>query len=119
MTTQEPVRGSEYDRGKLDGEVGAALARHENHFQRMNGSLDEMTAELHALAMSVQRLADLGDAREKTVKDTAIALKVADDQRRNAGDTKRAPLTLVIAAASVIVAAITAIISTYIATRGK
>jgi hypothetical protein len=100
----EPEDRVAYTRGRLDGEVAAALSRHEDHFQRINGSLDKMAevlnrqstefiAQLAVQSLAIQRLADLGDAREKTVKETAAALKVADDQRRDAANTRSRPIT--------------------------
>jgi hypothetical protein len=100
----EPEDRVAYTRGRLDGEVAAALSRHEDHFQRINGSLDKMAAildhqatefaaQLAVQSLAIQRLADLGDAREKTVKETATALKVADDQRRDAANTRSRPIT--------------------------
>jgi len=100
----EPEDRVAYTRGRLDGEVAAALSRHEDHFQRINGSLDKMadilgrqaaefSAQLAVQSLAIQRLADLGDAREKTVKETAAALKVADDQRRDAATTRSRPIT--------------------------
>lgn len=100
----EPEDRAAYTRGRLDGEVAAALGRHEDHFQRINGSLDKMAeilnrqsiefaAQLAVQSLAIQRLADLGDAREKTVEKTAAALKVADDQRRDAANTRSRPIT--------------------------
>jgi hypothetical protein len=94
----------------------------------MNGSLDKMSeilarqgttfgAELTVLTLAVQRLADLGDSREKTVKETAAALKVADDQRRDASDTRARPITQTTLIVGAVVGVLGLVLTAYLATR--
>lgn len=113
--TQPP--GEAYDRGRLDGEVASALARHDDHFRRLNGSLEVIAAQmidygarLHVQTLAIQRLADVGDAREETVGKTAAALKLADEQRRR-------PLGTVVTVTAALVGVLGLAITLYVALR--
>lgn len=113
--TQQP--GEAYDRGRLDGEVASALARHDDHFRRLNGSLDTIAARLadygatlHVQTLAIQRLADLGDAREETVGKTAAALKLADEQRRR-------PLSTTLAVTAALVGIFGVLLTLYVVLR--
>ncbi len=137
MTQPGDENEAAYARGHLDGEVASALARHENHFDRINGSVErlaeamarqteamarqgaEFAAQIAVQSLAIQRLADLGDSREKTVKETAAALKVADDQRRDAATTRSRPVTTTALVVGAVVGVLTLLLGVvvYLANR--
>jgi len=82
---------SDYDRGVAAGTIGQRLAEHDDHFRRINGSLEKVAHELGTLTLAVQRLADQAVARDATTVKTAAALKDADEARRLAGDQRWKP----------------------------
>jgi hypothetical protein len=81
----------DYDRGHIAGGVDARLAGHDVHFRTINGSIERLANEMHALTLAVQRLGDQAISRDATVVTTAAALKDAEDARRSAGTTSWAP----------------------------
>ena len=126
---------SDFDRGRKAGTQEEQMVQYAANFKRINGSIDAVNgnlvairAELHStmtgltlrlgdLAMEIQRLADLGDSREKTVKETAAALKVADDQRRDASDTRSKPVTQTIAVVMAVIGVLGILIAAYVASQ--
>lgn len=94
-----------YDRGLVAGEIAARLADHDKHFANINGSMEKVASELHALALGVQRLADSAASDRATVITTAAALKAAEDARRTQSDTSWTPWQRI----AVIVGALTAL----------
>lgn len=83
--------GSAYDRGHIAGEIAARLANHDRHFAAINGSVEDLKDEMHALILAVQRLGDQAVAREATVLTTASALKESDQARRDKSDQSWSP----------------------------
>lgn len=74
----EPETSREaFVRGQASGKVDARLEGHDDHFQRINGSISELIAEVRGVSRAVQQLADKFEASEKTVVTTAAALKDA------------------------------------------
>ncbi len=98
MSEPESTREA-FARGEVSGKVDARLGDHDDHFHRINGSIDRMAtaAELQAnaiqaLVLVVQRLTDKMDASETRVIATAKALKEADEARRDKDDQSWSPL---------------------------
>ena len=84
--------GSAYDRGVAAGEISARLANHDLHFKAINGSIERLGDEMHLLVLQVQRLGDSAESDRATVLTTAAALKDANLARREAGESRWAPL---------------------------
>ena len=129
-----------YDRGHeagvTAGTIEARLARHEDHFVRINGSLGDMVEQLKEMAatdaartLAIQRLADQAEASarsviataealEKAVVATANALEKADIARRNRSTQSWTAWQRAIA----VIAAVSSVVATYMlirsATRG-
>lgn len=61
---------SSYDRGVEAGKVLSRLAAHDDHFTRINGSLEKVAAELHTLVLAVQHLEDQMAAQDATAVGT-------------------------------------------------
>lgn len=95
MTTSD-----EYNRGKVD----AQLAEHSQHLAKINGSMERVADELHAMTMQVQRLADAADADRATVIVTAQALEKAEAARRVKSEQGWTPFQRVLAVLGVLVA---------------
>jgi hypothetical protein len=98
-----------YDRGVAAGEILARLAGHDVHFATINGSMARVADEMHQLVLQVQRLGDAADADRSTVKTTAVALKDADDARRDQSATRWSPMARVIAVVGAVGAAVSTI----------
>lgn len=81
-----------YDRGEAAGKVLARLEEHDKHFARINGSIDQLVAEVHALVLAMQRLGDQAGADRSTVITTASALKEAEEARRSQGERSWSPV---------------------------
>ena len=82
-----------YDKGLEAGKVLQRLDGHDLHFARINGSLESVSKEMHALTLAVQRLGDQAVSRDATVITTAKALKDAEDARRDKTEQSWSPLT--------------------------
>src|SRR5258708_18528396 len=102
---------SEFDRGVAAGEIAARLASQDRilagqdrTLAAQNHSLADISTTVHDLAMKLQRLADASAADRETVKSTAAALKAAGDERREAGETRWAPLTRLSLIAGIVLA---------------
>lgn len=108
----EPA-GDAYDRGHVAGGIDARLAGHDRHFAKINGSIERLANEMHALTLAVQRLGDQAVSRDATVVTTAAALKDAEDARRAQSDQSWSPW----AKLGVLVGAIAALIGIYVAFR--
>jgi hypothetical protein len=140
----EPLEGGvvreEYDRGHaagmVAGDIAARLARHDDHFVRINGSVSELakemselrrafSSEVHGLTMAVQRLTDenadnarnvvtAAAALRDQVQTTATALEKADAARRTQTESRWSPLQR-LGTAVAIVAAVVLIIGGVVA----
>ena len=99
-----PQDDNAYDRGhaagEIAGDIAARLNRHDDHFTRINGSLEKMVLRFeemiesdHTRTLAIQRLIDqqatsarevvtTAKALKDTVDSTATALKEAADARR-------------------------------------
>jgi hypothetical protein len=88
------VTSPDYDRGRIE----QRLDGHDQHFERINGSLDKVAKNLADLNLGIQRLVDSGQADRATVLTTAAALKAADDARRDKGEARWTPFQRAIAA---------------------
>jgi negative regulator of sigma E activity len=93
-----------YERGVTAGEIAQRLHAHDEHFQKLNGSMDGVAKALNGLTLAVQRLGDAADADRATVKTTAEALEKAELARRNASKRQWAPLTRIGVAAAAVAA---------------
>lgn len=91
-----------YDKGVEAGKVLQRLDGHDMHFARINGSLERVGDELHGLKLEVQRLSDQAKADAKTLIITAVALKDADQARRDAEQDKWTPVQKAIAVVGVL-----------------
>jgi len=67
--------GEDFDRGKSAGEIAQRLKEHDQHFDRINGSMQEVAEALNGVKMTMQRMADAMDADRATVITTATALE--------------------------------------------
>lgn len=74
-------KGEEYARGVAQGEINARLAVHDQHFTEINGSIAALVTETRTLSMSMQRLADGIESRDKATKD---ALETRQGELRDA-----------------------------------
>jgi hypothetical protein len=84
-----------YDRGHTAGEISARLAGHDKHFATINGSLIDLAAEMKAVNLQLQRMADAMQADRERALATATALREADEARRATGERHWTPLTRV------------------------
>ena len=96
--------GSQYDRGVAAGEISQRLKEHDQHFSKINGSIErqvetntrlrtELTESIATLTLAIQRMSDAMTANEATVLKTAAALKDAEEARRDRSETSLSPLT--------------------------
>jgi len=104
-----------YDRGHLAGEINARLAGHDQHFASINGSLADIANEMHGLKLAVQRLGDQAASDATTRISTAAALKDAEEARRAKTDQSWSPWAKLIA----VILALVAVVSLYVAWKGK
>jgi hypothetical protein len=88
------VNDRSYDEGVAAGEISQRLKGHDEHFERINGSIERQADETSRLAdemarqtMQIQRMADAMEADRGTVLTTASAL---EKQRRSAAEALRA-----------------------------
>ena len=96
MTTGPEEEGA-YGRGHQAGEIAARLADHDRHFAKINGSINDLAREMHAVALGMQRLADSAAADRDTVITTAKALKEAEEARRDKTEQSWSPLARLLA----------------------
>jgi len=69
-----------YDRGVTAGQIDQRLKEHDQHLNRINGSMEKVATNLGELTMQIQRLADAAEADRRTVVVTAAALKEATEK---------------------------------------
>lgn len=88
-----------FARGQASGKVDARLEGHDDHFHRINGSIDRLASAaeqqahgIQALILVVQRLTDKIDASDVRVIATAKALREAEDARRDKNEQGWSPL---------------------------
>jgi len=99
----EPETSREaFVRGQASGKVDARLQDHDDHFRRLNGSLEDLSGGIHELILVVQRLSDKFDASEVTKVTTASALEKAEVARRDRDDSSWSPLARWAAAISIV-----------------
>jgi len=55
---REKFGQDEYNRGVDAGKIDARLAGHDQHFAKINGSIEKMANEMHNLVLAVQQLKD-------------------------------------------------------------
>ena len=91
-----------YERGTTAGAIEARLAGHDKHFARINGSIERLATELHDLNLNIQRLSDQAVARDATTSATAIALKNAEQARRDKSQSTWTPFARIAVALSTI-----------------
>jgi methyl-accepting chemotaxis protein len=85
--------GSSFDRGVAAGEISQRLKEHDQHFAKINGSMERVADELQKQTLAIQRMSDAMTANEATVLKTAAALKEAEEARRDRSETRWSPLT--------------------------
>jgi hypothetical protein len=107
-----------FDRGTAAGQITARLAEHDKHFARINGSLETMASEMHAVNLGLQGLRDEAVASRATVLTTAAALKAADDARRDKTEQSWSPMTRLGAVVASAVGVIGLGITIYLAFKG-
>jgi hypothetical protein len=105
--------GSDYDRGHIAGGIDARLAEHDEHFRRINGSIENVAAELRQVNLSLQRLADQRLADNDTVVATAAALKDAEEARRDKSERSWTPVARVAVVVSAVVAVVGVVLAIY------
>lgn len=126
----EPTPQESYDRGHAAGEVAGSVAeqlrRHDNHFVRINGSVDHVALEVAGLRadlaserevtrLAIQKIEDLMMANAGTVTATAQALAFAEETRRRQAETTWSPVAKAIA----IVGAVAALFGAWLAWRSS
>jgi hypothetical protein len=87
------VPGDDYERGVAAGEISARLAGHDAHFALINGSLIDVAAQMKAVNLQLQRMADAMQADRERAVATAAALREADEARRLAAERHWTPLS--------------------------
>jgi hypothetical protein len=85
--------GRDFDRGVAAGEISQRLKEHDQHFAKINGSMERVANELVKQTLAIQRMSDAMTANEATVLKTAAALKDAEEARRDRTETRWSPLT--------------------------
>ena len=108
-----PEKETEFDRGHTAGEIAARLAGHDKHFATINGSIGDMTREMHNLTLAVQRLGDQAVSRDATVVTTAAALKDAEEARRSQAESSWSPWQKLLA----VIGGLVALVGLYLALR--
>jgi ABC-type transporter Mla subunit MlaD len=111
-----PPDDSDYDRGVAAGEILQRLAGHDQHFARINGSvdrsadrLDTVVTRIDGLMLAVQRLGDTIAANEATVVTTAQALKEAKEASDKASERHWTPFQRWVVAIGALAALIAAV----------
>jgi t-SNARE complex subunit (syntaxin) len=106
-----PDETSEYARGVAAGAVLARLNAHDQHFDKINGSMERVAQSLHDLVavdqqmlMAIQRQDDRAVADRATVITTATALEKAEQARRDKSTSGWTPFQRVIAVVTVLAA---------------
>jgi hypothetical protein len=91
---------SEYDEGVAAGKILERLDHHDRHFEVINGSIVDgkdatvrLREEIHQLRLAIQQLADQAKASAEAAIKTALALKEADEARRDQGEQKWSPVS--------------------------
>jgi uncharacterized protein YdcH (DUF465 family) len=106
--------GSQFDRGVAAGEISQRLKEHDQHFAKINGSMERVADELAKQTLAIQRMSDAMTANEATVLKTAAALKDADEARRDQSETRWSPLAR-LGAVAVIIGAIASVVAIVLA----
>jgi hypothetical protein len=119
------VPDDDYERGVSAGEIAQRLKDHDRHFERLNGSLGEVAAELHGMRLDIQQLGLQAIARDATVVTTAAALKDADQarriqeqQRQEQSESRWSPMAKAIAIVGVLAAVVAAVAALVYGLRG-
>jgi methyl-accepting chemotaxis protein len=83
------ANGESYERGVTAGQIAQRLKEHDQHLDKINGSMGDVADKLGQLTLQMQRMADALDADRATVITTAKALKDA----KEASEQRWSPLT--------------------------
>jgi hypothetical protein len=67
--------GGAFDRGVVAGEIAQRLRDHDQHLNKINGSMDRVADELAGIRLQMQRMADAMAADRATVTVTAQAVE--------------------------------------------
>jgi hypothetical protein len=116
-----------FDRGETAGQIAERLAGHDRHFAAINGSLERIANEMHAMSLTQQALstaltnglrqiADQQTERDRTVLTTAKALKDAEEARRDKTEQSWSPFQRLFAVLGAL-AAVAAVIGGLLASR--
>jgi hypothetical protein len=100
---EEQGNGREFQRGRAQGETDTTLAGHTQHLAKINGSMEKVAERLDRLTLQMQRMADSMEADRATVVKTALALKEADEARRQKGEQRWTPAARAFAVLAVLV----------------
>jgi hypothetical protein len=103
-----------FDRGTAAGEISARLKSHDEHFAKINGSLDRVAEEMHQMTLAVQRLGDQAVSRDATVLTTAAALKEADAARRDKSEQAWSPVAKAFAVSAAVATVIGLVTTLYL-----
>lgn len=112
----------EFERGHIAGQIAQRLAGHDEHFHRINGSIDRNTEAMEAVRLELTTLRLDAAAREERLTATALALASQTAERREAlkaeteaTDRNRerswSPIAKALAVAAVGIAAVSALLA--------
>jgi hypothetical protein len=101
-------QGAAHERGYNEGKIDQRLAGHDAHFDKINGSIEKTAKNLAELTLAIQRYAGQAEATaatiiatakaaEATVIATALALKEANEARKDKSDSSWTPVQRFIA----------------------
>lgn len=78
------AESEEFERGHVAGQIAQRLAGHDEHFRRINGSIDLNIAAMEAVRLELVTLRLDAAAREERLTATALALASQTSERREA-----------------------------------
>lgn len=106
-----------FERGVTAGEIATRLADHDQHLQKINGSMDRVADELHEMNLVLQEIKQQRTADAATVLTTAAALEKAEQARRDRSESRWTPLGRLAVVVSVLVGAVGIVAGIYALTH--
>jgi hypothetical protein len=98
-----PEDQTEYERGLAAGQVLSRLDSHDDHLNKINGSMERVADELKSLNLNVQHMADAAEADRARAVVVAEALEKADRTREKTAARHWTPIERMIAIGTVVV----------------
>jgi hypothetical protein len=102
-----PDESEDYKRGMAEGKILSRLQAHDEHFDQINGSIDRLSQEMHALVLGLQKFSDAADSRDAISVAAVKSVAEAETARQGAAERKWASIQKLFAIIAAIAATIT------------